>query len=482
MTKGFGIFPSFYEDELVYSLFARCHIVFGNILYVDTIRDLFGEESIKPEIEFINSIMPMTRDYLTRNISMEDIILNHTMFSQYARFQSKERRKAFFNSLMETKEGYYDIININSKGEDAMLRYCPICVKEDREKYGETYWHRKHQLRGLNICPIHFCKLHKSEVGIIKEKVRCFISCESVAKETSIIMCENEVEKSLAKYVYDTFMMPIDLDNSIKAKAFLDTKLYGTKYLCATGQKRNLSLLWEDISSYYKDVDVELGINFKWQLGRIFHCDKNDLFSICQMGMFLGVSPLEFVEMKLPLKSQYDSFLEEVHALKNQGVGYLDISKRMGVDVTTIRSILGVRKNHSRHYQCKNKSSRCKYDYDALDKELLPKVQEIVQDSFCSGEKPKRITFRRIENILGLKSKVLDKLSLCREYILSHMESIEAFWIREIIWSMEEVKKQGKVLCVTRIMNLTHLNKRKICCCVAQMDEGSLKSELEAIL
>ena len=162
MTKGFGIFPSFYEDELVYSLFARCHVVFGNIFYIDTMNELFGKEHITPEIEFINSITPMTRDYLTRDMSMEDMIFNHTMFSQYARFQSKERRKAFFNNLMETREGYFDVISINRKGEDATLRYCPICAREDREMYGETYWHRKHQLRGINICPIHFCNLHST--------------------------------------------------------------------------------------------------------------------------------------------------------------------------------------------------------------------------------------------------------------------------------------------------------------------------------
>jgi len=39
------------------------------------------------------------------------------------------------------------------------MRVCPLCVKEDRERYGETYWHLSHQLQGIDVCHKHGCYL-----------------------------------------------------------------------------------------------------------------------------------------------------------------------------------------------------------------------------------------------------------------------------------------------------------------------------------
>lgn len=35
------------------------------------------------------------------------------------------------------------------------LHYCPECVKADRNRYGETYWHMIPQLPGVYVCPLH---------------------------------------------------------------------------------------------------------------------------------------------------------------------------------------------------------------------------------------------------------------------------------------------------------------------------------------
>ena len=42
------------------------------------------------------------------------------------------------------------------------LQYCPECVKSDREKYGETYWHMIPQLPGVTVCPVHMVPLESS--------------------------------------------------------------------------------------------------------------------------------------------------------------------------------------------------------------------------------------------------------------------------------------------------------------------------------
>lgn len=37
----------------------------------------------------------------------------------------------------------------------ATLRFCPVCISEDRINIGEAFWHRVHQVPGVEVCPVH---------------------------------------------------------------------------------------------------------------------------------------------------------------------------------------------------------------------------------------------------------------------------------------------------------------------------------------
>lgn len=39
------------------------------------------------------------------------------------------------------------------------LKYCPVCMKEEVEAYGESYWHREHQIPSITACRKHKCRL-----------------------------------------------------------------------------------------------------------------------------------------------------------------------------------------------------------------------------------------------------------------------------------------------------------------------------------
>ena len=54
------------------------------------------------------------------------------------------------------------------------LRYCPECVREDIEKYGEAYWHRLPQLPGVKLCPKHGCSIKNSNVPFEEMRVRIY--------------------------------------------------------------------------------------------------------------------------------------------------------------------------------------------------------------------------------------------------------------------------------------------------------------------
>lgn len=46
------------------------------------------------------------------------------------------------------------------------LRLCPACVEEELRRYGESFWHRVHQLCGVSVCVAHAVDLLVSELRI----------------------------------------------------------------------------------------------------------------------------------------------------------------------------------------------------------------------------------------------------------------------------------------------------------------------------
>jgi hypothetical protein len=60
-----------------------------------------------------------------------------------------------------------------------LLRYCIECASEDRSKWGETYWHRIHNVTGVEVCPTHDVFLVDSTVPIRRDSNReIFVTAE----------------------------------------------------------------------------------------------------------------------------------------------------------------------------------------------------------------------------------------------------------------------------------------------------------------
>ncbi|MTI47819.1 MAG: hypothetical protein FH761_08260 [Firmicutes bacterium] len=152
-------FSRLYEDEILYSVLARYHFVSGGNNLKDTIIKVFGNNSVIPTIEF-----PTHLEYLTMNlgkytnITSEILIENHTILPFYSVFNYKERIKEISQEMkygdgkgIKHKIGYIAGSIGNKKG----LYYCPLCLKEEYNKFGEGYFHRLHQLQGVHICNKH---------------------------------------------------------------------------------------------------------------------------------------------------------------------------------------------------------------------------------------------------------------------------------------------------------------------------------------
>ena len=164
-----GFFPALYPGELLYSAIARYQIRSGNLSPKLTIEELFNSRSITATAD-----LPCGLDNLVKNlpphssITVDSLIQHHTLYPFYSPFLPPKRAKQIEISMRGIYGG--DIHNKAGIMASAIntpnyFRFCPDCLQQDLNKYGETYWHRLHQVPGVLFCPIHKIALQNSEIS-----------------------------------------------------------------------------------------------------------------------------------------------------------------------------------------------------------------------------------------------------------------------------------------------------------------------------
>lgn len=138
-----GYLPEIYPDELIYSWFARYYAHNGYTCYSSALSDLLKSKISRIDIEFTGPLNESAKNAISKMYDHQDLILNHTMFPYYARFACHDKRQ---KALIQLVNGYGQIHNtltFANTTKDRFLCYCPQCSTEDRETYGETYFHTK---------------------------------------------------------------------------------------------------------------------------------------------------------------------------------------------------------------------------------------------------------------------------------------------------------------------------------------------------
>ncbi len=326
-------FPTVYPDELVYSWFSRYYTRTGYISYASVAADLFTTSIVKPNIEFLNHLTPAAIQVITQSMSLEQLVMNHTMFPYYARFLPENRLKTALKLMVEMDTNYYNTLFIRKlkKAHKRFLRYCPLCVESDRDIYGETYWHRVHQIDEISICPIHGCKLLDSTVEITSKGSPSLTSAEEVISPCSDTITDgNILEQRVAQYVSEVFFSEIHTENITPINQFLQSKLEYTRYVSPRGKKRNMSLFYDDFTSCYARLSNN-PLQEQWQIGKVLGGRKLHTYEICLIAMFLEISPKELVRRPpFIAKPQYILFDDQITQLHRQGLNDRQIANRLG--------------------------------------------------------------------------------------------------------------------------------------------------------
>lgn len=483
-------FPEIYPDELMYSLLARYYVKSGYPCYWYVAEDLFELKTVRPDIEFVNQYTSATLQRITKDMSMADMVLDYTMFPYYGRFIDKERRNKAFKALVQMQGNYHNLLPVPKRKDNnkRYLRFCPVCAKNDRKQYGETYWHRIHQMQGVDICPYHHCRLIDSSVLISGKTSPDLVAAEMVIPDNlKIIMRDNEIECKFAEYAAEVFQSNIDLQSDVTAGEFLHSRMANTKYRSVRGEQRNITLFHEDFVKCYVGLSDNHFIEL-WQIQKVLNGYRCNFHEICMLAMFLNIPAADLVHMELPEKTQEQKFDEQIIMLHEQGLKYPEIARRLSAPYDTVKAIgeqkyKAYRKESKKPLKCGAKA----YNWQQIDRDTLPLVKEAVRQ--LQGDevsRPKKVTVFAVEKMLNLPSKRISLyLPMCKAEIKKHEESQERYWAREVVWAVNKIIREGDVLNWKHIRNLTNMRKCDFIACIPYLDmftDGKLTKQIKELL
>ena len=159
-------FPSPYPDELFYSVLCRYYLGSGikehNIVKRMIFRDRVG---IKMATLYPNATIHAILSQLPAGVFSErEMVLSHTTFLYYTRMYPATEREALLDDLLQGRGKTPTHLWRTFPKGDYALRYCPLCVQEDTQIYGEPYYHVEHQIPLSSVCVRHRCRLKQIAV------------------------------------------------------------------------------------------------------------------------------------------------------------------------------------------------------------------------------------------------------------------------------------------------------------------------------
>lgn len=439
-------FPVFYPDELVYSLLARYYVRTGYLAYTYAAEDLYVHKYTVPDMEFINELTPEITTEITKKQPMETIIEKHTMFASYGRFLPKERKQRAFRDLLSMHGNFNNLLSVPKRRteEQRYLRYCPECAKQDRKQYGETYWHRSHQIVGVDICPVHGCYLEKSSLELSKKMAPKLVCAENeVLDMTDVRICRNDIEKDFSEYVIRVFQAPIDFETEIPVGEFLHINLDRERYSSRSGALTDISRLYREYADYYLGMAVMSDV----QLQKLLSDQRFNFSDVCQIAMFENIPVSELVKIQSEIKEQM------LHSV------FSDVAEELQIEYMTVKLIgEAVLKRYQKNGRVQRKCSYNSYAWSQMDKELLPEVRKAIKKIYGTGtERPRRVTVSAVCRELGLPGKRFDNLPICKAEILKWQESQKEYWAREVVWAYHYLLQEGKPISWKCIRNLTNM-------------------------
>lgn len=187
-----GHFAWLYPDETVQSGIARSARRTEAPSNKSVVKSLFDRTTITAVTDLPAHLNTLARSIPVANdIDAGRLVDEHTLWPILTVFQPEERRARSRRDMMEHGLAYLDLGLMATRSPyPHSLRVCPICSARDRVRFGETYWHRVHQIPGVAICTHHSVRLMDSNVSYRHSRNRHDFRSADEAVTTESDVCE----------------------------------------------------------------------------------------------------------------------------------------------------------------------------------------------------------------------------------------------------------------------------------------------------
>ncbi len=259
-------FPTPYPDELWYSVLCRYHVRSGNTSPAITMYELFhrtrqnGIGSLFPS----NAIIKIADQFPENKFPLDKTILNNTLFNYFTRIVSYEEKEKMFQNAKTGNAIMPQYASTVSQSLVQGLRFCPICMKEDKSQYGETYWHLEHQIPLMFICRKHKCKLILYKCNKKVDLKIKFLFPEDYKENIIPDYNIDNTDIFLAEESYKYQYSPIEIRSNIEYNNIFQELLNRDFGIAPYNQVINHSHLEKELISFYGNRLVEniFGKNF----------------------------------------------------------------------------------------------------------------------------------------------------------------------------------------------------------------------------
>ena len=416
--------PTIYPDELVYSWFCRYYVHSGCFSHKMALQELYCKKSDNPSKEFIGNLNLEAVKQINKIYPLDKLVLGHTMYPQYARFIPLEKKKMALYRLSHDPCDIHHLFPVLPRGEgEQYLRFCPLCVREDRESYGEAYWHRKHQIRNMCICTKHKCMLMESSVPAKSEQSFTFCPAENYINNSDVVYENDSLMIRFAEYLGSIFDAPVDFDNDISISSILYDGMSRTKYLKPSGRSRYTKMFADDMNEFYREVGV-CNIASMYQIQRALLENGTDFSVICQIAFFLGMKPEELTAPSLTIEQ--------------------------------------IKREQDSHYM----KDAAPVDWELLDMETAPVLEKVVKAVYdgtaSESGRPERVSEKLVYREMNLLGHQLENMPRCKAIFERYTESYPESWARKIIWAYKKLKESGKVFYWSDIREISGVKKKNI--------------------
>jgi len=210
-------FPTPYPDECYYSILCRYHQRMGCFSFDKTMKSLFGKTHHTDMFILLPYLAAFVNGWTGEHpqLNADVITKDHTAFAycdlaEWTWYTPSFQKDRLWNGTIRYHTGFRSV-------KKEQLYYCPECADEERKYYGETYWHRLHQIRNISICEKHLTSLQPSGISF-EETKRAFIPASSVdhSSEHAVMRSSQYIQNELQllkdiKWILNNLDFPITI-------------------------------------------------------------------------------------------------------------------------------------------------------------------------------------------------------------------------------------------------------------------------------